>query len=118
MLSLLFVFSGAPHTRLNAQEGLDALLMGSAFTDCRVLFLGDGIRQLMQHQAAEEIGRKNFTQGFAALADYGVTSVACRATDLELRNLKPEELVIQVECLDDAACRALMDSSDRILNFS
>jgi sulfur relay (sulfurtransferase) DsrF/TusC family protein len=45
--SLLFVLTSAPHGRINAQEGLDALLMGSAFADCSALFLGDGILQLI-----------------------------------------------------------------------
>ena len=43
MKKLLFVQSHPPHGSLFGQEGLDAILAGSAFIECGVLFLGDGI---------------------------------------------------------------------------
>ncbi|MBL6688797.1 MAG: sulfurtransferase complex subunit TusC [Pseudomonadales bacterium] len=117
MSSILFIFSGAPHTSLNAQEGLDALLMGSAFTDCRLLLIGDGVTQLIKQQDAEQIGRKNYTQGFAALKEYGVTSIACRQSDLEDRGIASSQLAIDVDLLDDSSCRDWLESADKVLNF-
>lgn len=117
MSSILFIFSGAPHTSLNAQEGLDALLMGSAFTDCRLLLLGDGVTQLLKHQDAKQIGRKNYTQGFAALKEYGVASIGCRQSDLEERGIASSELSIEVDLLDDGNCRNWLDNADKVLNF-
>jgi len=117
MSSILFVFSGAPHTSLNAQEGLDALLMGSAFTECRLLLLGDGVTQLIKDQDAEQIGRKNYTQGFAALGEYGVSSIACWQSDLDDRGIAPSRLAIEVELLDDNGCRQWLEDADKVLNF-
>ncbi len=117
MTSILFIFSGAPHTSLNAQEGLDALLMGSAFTDCRLLLLGQGVLQLRNNQEAERIGRKNYTPGFAALADYGVSGIACRRSDLETWHLSVEQLSLDVQVLEDKDCRAWLDEADRVLTF-
>ncbi len=117
MTSILFIFSGAPHTSLNAQEGLDALLMGSAFTDCRLLFLDKGLLQLLKDQNAEPIGRKNYTQGFGALADYGVSQIACRRSDLEKYDLLLDQLSLDVQPLDHDACRRWIDSADRVLTF-
>lgn len=117
MSSILFVFAGTPHTSINAQEGLDALLMGSAFTECRLLFLGAGLTQLISHQDAAQIGRKNYAQGFSALTDYGVTQVACRQSDLEALNLGRDQLSLEIQVLDDAACRHWIDEADKVLNF-
>ncbi|MFT7257659.1 MAG: sulfur relay (sulfurtransferase) DsrF/TusC family protein, partial [Candidatus Azotimanducaceae bacterium] len=50
MKKLLFVQSKAPHGSLQGQEGLDAILAGSAFVDCAVLFTGDGIYQILSLQ--------------------------------------------------------------------
>ena len=117
MTSILFIFSGAPHTSLNAQEGLDALLMGSAFADCRLLFLGQGVLQLLNHQEAEGIGRKNYPLGFAALADYGVTRIACAGSDLETWGLSPEQLCLDVQVLNAEDYRAWLNEADRVLTF-
>ncbi|MBO6555906.1 MAG: sulfurtransferase complex subunit TusC [Pseudomonadales bacterium] len=117
MSSILFIFSGAPHTSLNAQEGLDALLMGSAFTECRLLFLGDGVLQLVPDQSGEAIGRRNFPLGYGALNDYGVSKIACRTFDLDAYNLDPGKLLLDVEALDDSACRIWIEDADKVLNF-
>ncbi len=117
MSSILFIFSGAPHTSLNAQEGLDALLMGSAFTECRLLFLAEGALQLVPEQNGEAIGRRNFAQGFGALNDYGVSKIACRSSDLDAFNLDPAKLLLDVEVLDDAACRQWIIDAGKVLNF-
>ena len=61
MSTILFVFSRPPHGSINAQEGLDALLMGSAFTTCSVLFVGDGLMQLASGQSTDDLGTKNFS---------------------------------------------------------
>lgn len=115
--SLLFVLTSAPHGRINAQEGLDALLMGSAFADCSALFLGDGILQLISHQDTAQINQKNFTQTFGALNDYGVTKIYCSESQLEAFGLSVSELVIEVTPLSDAQVCSLLSNDNMILNF-
>lgn len=117
MSSILFIFAGTPHASLNAQEGLDALLMGSAFTECRLLFLGSGVTQLIDDQNATQIGRKNFAQGYAALSDYGVSQIACRQADLDCLNLDKDQLSLDVQVLDDESCRRWLNEAERVLNF-
>ena len=53
MTSILFLFSTPPHGSINAQEGLDALLMGSAFARCSAVFTGEGVLQLVNGQEPE-----------------------------------------------------------------
>ena len=117
MSSILFIFSQAPHGRINAQEGLDALLMGSAFTQCSALFHGDAVLQLIKDQAPESMGFKNFSLGFSALADYGVSQIACSAASLEAYGLSAEDLAVEVTQLDSAGIQAMITGHDRVLNF-
>jgi tRNA 2-thiouridine synthesizing protein C len=117
MSSLLFIQSTAPHGTINAQEGLDALLMGSAFTQCTALFTGPGVLQLVRDQQPDALGFRNFSLGFGALKDYGVTRVYCREDSLHQFDLKPEDLVIPIEVLSEKAIQELISEHDKVLNF-
>jgi|TARA_B110000093_G_scaffold161148_1_gene182157 tRNA 2-thiouridine synthesizing protein C len=117
MSTILFVFSRPPHGSINAQEGLDALLMGSAFTTCSVLFVGDGLMQLVAGQSTDDLGTKNFSLSFGALKDYGVTRIACSKPDLLASGLNKDDFLIEVESLNAAAMQAFIRNHDKVLNF-
>ena len=116
-MKLLFIQTCAPHGSINAQEGLDALLMGSAFTTCSVLFIGDGLMQLISGQSTDELGTKNFSLSFGALKDYGVTRIACSKPDLVARGLNNDDFLIGVESLDAAGMQAFIRDHNKVLNF-
>jgi tRNA 2-thiouridine synthesizing protein C len=115
--SILFIQTEAPHGRINPQEGLDAILMGSAFTRCAVLFVGDGILQLLANQDATKVGSKNFSQTYGALEDYGVTHLYCSQPGLDSLGLGLTDLILPVKPLDDDAIRQLIESHDKVLSF-
>ncbi len=117
MKRLLFVQTRAPHGTLAGQEGLDALLMGSAFTPCSVLFLGDGVFQLTADQQPQQIGRKPFAKGFGALAEYGVERICAASADLADRKLNASDLAIEIEALADDEVRQLFADADCVLSF-
>lgn len=117
MKRFLFVQSRAPYGTLSGQEGLDALLMGSAFVPCTLLFLEDGVYQLLSDQKADALGLKDYSVTFGALKDYGVEDVYCSQTDLQGRALETDDLVIPVTPLDDNGIKDLMASHDVILSF-
>ena len=114
---LLFVQSHAPHGTIFGQEGLDATLMGSAFTQCSVLFTGDGVYQLLTDQDPSRIGSRDFARGYQALKDYGVEAVYCIAEDLINRHLTTDDLMIEVQLLQAEDVRTLFDAADVILDF-
>ncbi len=116
MSRILFVMTHSPGT-INAQEGFDALLMGSAFANCSALFLGQGLYQLINSQNREPIGGKNYTLGFAALHDYGVQNIYGSRSQLEDTVLSPDDFCINVELLADDEVNRLFDSHDTILTF-
>ncbi|MFT7685283.1 MAG: tRNA 2-thiouridine synthesizing protein C [Candidatus Azotimanducaceae bacterium] len=117
MKKFLFVQHQGSYTNLSAQEGFDALLMGSAFVDCSLLFMDDGVFQLLEEQESHLIQRKNFIAGFGALKDYGVEKIYCSQSALQARNIKEDSLNLDVLCIKDAELSALFDHSDVILSF-
>ena len=117
MKTLLFIHTRPPHGSVKAQEGLDALLMGSALAECSALYLGDGILQLLDEQNTEETGQKDFSRTFGALHDYGVEQVYCSKSHLHDQGFELSDLVINVEALADSDIAALLSSHDVVLNF-
>ena len=117
MKKLLFVQSKAPHGTIAGQEGLDALLAGSAFTTCELLLLDDGVFQVVGNQATDGLGVKDYSVSYGALADYGVESIYVSASHMARRRLADEDLVVPVTQLDDEGVRQLLASADVILTY-
>jgi tRNA 2-thiouridine synthesizing protein C len=116
MTDLLFIQSHAPHGSIKGQEVLDACLMGSAFAQCTLVFLADGVYQL-RPQKTEALGVKDYSVSYGALRDYGVEQVYCLRTDLEQRQLNPEDFVVPVEVIDEPAFQQLIAEAKQVLTF-
>ena len=114
---LLFVQTRAPHGSINGQEGLDAILAGSAFAECSVLLMEDAVFQVLDNQATESLRMKNYAVSYGALKDYGVSSISVPSSHLAARNITAADLCIDVEILTDDDVRRLMHTADVILTF-
>ncbi len=117
MGSILFIQTARPQGGIGGKEGLDAVLMGSAFTDCALLFTGDGVLQLLRHQQPGSMGSKNFTLAYGALKDYGISNVFCCQASLQERGLESAQLMIDVALLSGDEIHALITSYDKTLCF-
>ena len=114
----LWMSRRAPHGSIQAQEGLDALLMAVAFEQpVSVVFLDDGVFQLKRDQDPARIGRKHFCAGFPSLAVYDVHDVYAERESLALRGLAAEDLLMPVQVLDSAALGALVEAHDVVMSF-
>jgi len=117
MKTFLFVQSSSPHSSLLAKEGLDAILMGSAFSHVSVLLQGDALFQIHKDQQGELTHTKPIANSFKALKEYGVENVYCSSQDLSDRGLSQEDLVIAVKSLDAVESKSLMGQFDIIVGF-
>lgn len=116
MTDLVFIQSHAPHGSIKGQEVLDACLMGSAFAQCTLVFLADGVYQLLPQETAA-LGVKDYSVSYGALNDYGVERICCLASDIEQRQLDPERFTVPVEVIDEAALQELMAEARQVLTF-
>ena len=117
MKTLLFLLSAPPHGSILGQEALDALLMGSAFATCQVLFVNDGLFQLLLDQDTSALGLKNYSNGYKALPDFDVTELYCLKSDLTARGLELNDLTVAATALDQQAAQALLTNADVVLSF-
>lgn len=117
MKKLLFVQSRPPHGSINGQEGLDALLAGSAFAACELLLLDDGVFQILAGQNTAELGDKDYSVSYGALADYGVETIYVSERQVKARGLDTDDLIVPVVALSDTEVGELLANADVILNF-
>jgi tRNA 2-thiouridine synthesizing protein C len=128
----LYLNRKAPYGTIYAWESLEVVLIGAAFDqEVSLMFVDDGVYQLVKGQDTSEIGMKNFSPTYRTLGDYEVKNVYVDRDSLEARGLSQDDLVqiawedweteeeIEniVEVVDAARVAQLMDESDVVFSF-
>lgn len=116
--SFLIVNRKAPFGSAFAKEALDVGLIAATFgQQLALLFMDDGVYQLLKDQAPSDIKQKNSSQTLPLLEMYDVKDVFVEAQSLQARNLKVEDFLIPVQVINSQAAARLMDQQDILLNF-
>lgn len=83
----------APYGTVYAWESLEVVLIGAAFDqDCSLVFVDDGVYQLVKGQDTADLGIKNFSPTYSALGDYDIKKVYIEKESLEERGLSLDDL--------------------------
>ena len=89
----MYVNRKAPYGTIYAWESLEVVLIGAAFDqDCSLVFVDDGVYQLVKGQDTTELGIKNFSPTYSALGDYDIKKVYVEKESLEARGLTIDDL--------------------------
>jgi tRNA 2-thiouridine synthesizing protein C len=89
----LYINRKAPYGTIYAWESLEVVLIGAAFEqDVSLLFMDDGVYQLVKEMQTKGIGMKNFTAIYAALGDYEVNKIYIDKDALTERGLALDDL--------------------------
>lgn len=116
--SLLIISRQAPWSGPTAREALDIALAGGAFDlPIGLLFLDDGVLQLMPAQQPAALQQKDLSANLQALPMFGVEALYVSARSLEERGLRGQPLSLAVEALDDAALTTLIDRYDQVITL-
>jgi tRNA 2-thiouridine synthesizing protein C len=116
--SMLIISRQAPWAGTGARDALDIALAGAAFElPVSLLFLDDGVLQLMPAQQPEQLQQKNLQANLRALPMFGVEQLYVAGRSLEQRGLASAELALDVEVLDDAAIRELIAAHDQLVTL-
>ncbi|WP_111640820.1 sulfurtransferase complex subunit TusC [Marinimicrobium alkaliphilum] len=116
---LLFINRHSPYGESVARDALDAVMTAAAYDQhISLLFLDDGVFQLLVGQAPGSIAQKSLGASLPALPLYEVEDIYVHLGSLQARGLSPEDLILEsVTLLDDAAVQALRARQDHILSF-
>ena len=106
----------SPYGSSLARAALDAALTAAAFEQAvELLFIGDGVLQLLPGQNSRAIGVKNIGRLLSSLPMYDIETVYADASALARYQLADNELVVPVTALDPATMHQLLCDSDHLL---
>lgn len=114
----MFVNRKAPYGTIYALESLEVVLIAATFDqDVSLVFIDDGVYELVKGQQTKGIGIKNFSPSYRALEGYDVEKLYVDRASLSARGLSEQDLLVPVELLDAAQMGQLMAQQDVILSF-
>ncbi|WP_261841006.1 sulfurtransferase complex subunit TusC [Aliamphritea ceti] len=116
--SFLLINRQAPYGCSAARDALDVALTASVFEqDISLLFLADGVFQLLKDHQPQGIKQKNLSANLAALPMYDIDQIFVSATALQQRGLNKDQLSLPAEILDDQQIAALISRHDQVMSF-
>ncbi len=115
---VMFVNRKAPYGTIYALESLEVVLITATFDqDVSLVFLDDGVYELLKGQNTKAVGIKNFSPTYRALDGYDVEKLYVERESLEVRGLSEDQLLVDVEVLSSAEMGELMAQQDVVLSF-
>ena len=114
----MFINRRAPYGTVYALEALEVALISAAFDqDISMVFLDDGVYELVKGQHTKAIDVKNFSPAYRALEGYDIEKLYVDADSLAARGLTADNLLVPVEVLSAAQMAELMDEQDVVISF-
>ena len=114
----MFVNRKAPYGTVYALEGLEVVLISAAFDqDVSLVFLDDGVYDLVKGQNTKGIEVKNFSPTYRALEGYDIEKLYVERESLAARGLTQDNLIVPVEVLTAAEISELMGQQDVVISF-
>ena len=115
--SFLVVSRTSPYGNQHARDAFDTVLAGSIFGfTLSVLWMGDGVYQLLKHQPTT-INRVDLQANLKALAMYDVDKLYVSSSCLKKRGLTADNLELTAEPVSEETISTLFQSHSTVLNF-
>ena len=112
----MYVNRKAPYGTIYALEVLESVLISAAFEqDTSVVFLDDGVFQIKKGSDTKDVGMKNFTNTYRALAGYDIEKLYVEKESMDARGLAPDDLLVKVQVLPAAELAKLMAEQDVLI---
>ena len=118
MKKFMFVNRKAPYGTIYALESLEVVLIAATFDqDVSLVFLDDGVYEIVKGQSSKGIGIKNYSPTYRALDGYDVEKLYVERESMEERGLTEADLLVPVKVLASTEMADLMATQDVVLSF-
>jgi tRNA 2-thiouridine synthesizing protein C len=118
MKKFMFVNRKAPYGTIYALESLEVVLITATFDqDVSLVFLDDGVYEIVKGQDTKGTGIKNHSKTYRALEGYDIEKLYVERESLEARGLTEDDLLVDVQVLSTAEMADLMNEQDVVLSF-
>lgn len=116
---ILVLSRHAPYGTGIAREALDTALAAAIYDqDLSLLFMDDGVFQLLKDQDSSDIVQKRISANLQALPLYGVEKIFVHCESLEMRKITTNDLVLEeIQLLNNEQVSQLISEQDQILSF-
>lgn len=116
---ILFISRHAPYGSSIARDALDAILVASAYEqELSILFMDDGVFQLLQGQSSEHIGQKNIAALLPVFELYEIERIYVHKESLQERGINQNELVLNnAQIIDSITIHSLFTQQHQLLSF-
>lgn len=116
---ILFISRHAPYGSSLAKDALDAILATSAYNqDMAVLFMDDGVFQLLPSQQAERIEQKSFSAQLQVFPLYEIERIYAHRESMEKRQITINDLSLgNIQVINNLEIIKLMAEQDHLLSF-
>lgn len=115
---LLVMLTQPPLSAASNKEALDVALVSATFDQATALvFLGEGVLQLVKNQQPDELGLKGIQAMLKALPLYDLDQVFVQQEALARFGLEDKNLLLPVKTLSSCDLQQLITSSRNLLSF-
>src|SRR4030066_831545 len=99
----------APYGTIYALESLEVVLISAAFDqDVSLIFMDDGVYQIVKGQHTKAIDVKNFSPTYRALEGYDIEKLYVEKESLDQRGLTEADLLVDVQVMSSAETAKIM----------
>lgn len=113
----MFVNRRAPYGTIYALEGLEMVLITGAFDqDVTLVFLDDGVFQIVKGQDTKAVNMKNFSPTYRALEGYDIDKLYVEKESIEARGLTSDDFVVPVKVIAADELAGLMAEQHVIIS--
>lgn len=114
----LLIITRLPPTRMASREALDLALAAAAFgVPAGLLFMDDGVLQLLGNQDAGLLKQKSLSANLQALPVFGVEEIMVCERSLKERGMAPGQCQLPVQVLDAGGVRAVIQRFDQVVSL-
>lgn len=116
---ILLISRQAPYGTSTAREAIDIALAASVYDqDIGILFMDDGVFQLLKNQQSHNVNQKNVASILPALALYGIENIYAHQESLDARTIRTNELILDdLQLLNNKDVGQLLSQQDQLLSF-
>lgn len=117
-MTYLFLLSHSPYGSTLAREALDMALAAAAFDQTvQLVFLGDGVFQLLNNQQSELKQKKNISKTLPVLGLYDIDTVYADSGSLTERGIDKAQIFAPCQVIDNAAIQQLIAKADAVMSL-
>lgn len=116
--SVLLISRQAPWAGIDAAEALDIALAAGAFDlPLSILFMDDGVFQLLEQQQPQLLEQKDLSANLQALPMFGIEQLYVAQQCLAARGVEHSQLAVHAEPVADAHIQQLIGQFDHVVTF-